>query len=134
MSQWNTKSESSFKAANKLIIEGLFNSSVHASYYSCVQLMLHVMSTHYGLDDDAIDNLNRTSGMTTHKHLKVTIYDSLRQINPDYAVDFNDDIGTLCDRRVVADYKSEIIQDKESKDLRQLAYETLRMLKTSYSL
>lgn len=133
MSNWALKSEESFKSANKLITEHLYNASVHSSYYSCVQYLLHVMSSHYGLEDKEINNLHQQSSQSTHKYLRNEIFKSLRTLNPDYAVDFNDDIGELCSRRNVADYRSEIIDPDEAKDIRQLAYNTLKMLKASYS-
>jgi len=133
MSNWEVKSGISFKASNKLINDSLFNASVHSSYYSCVQYLLHIMSIRYNFDDDQIDNLNNETSMTTHKYLRTTIFTSLRQIDPDYAVDFNDDIGTLINRRVTADYKSRIIEGEEAEEIRQLAYKTLNNLKLIYA-
>lgn len=134
MSNWEIKSDMSFKSINKLLTELLFNASVHCSYYSCVQYILHILSSHLNMEDDEINNLNLTTTISTHKYLRTTIYNSLRQINPEYAVDFNDDIGTLMGRRVTADYKNEVIFETEARELRDLAYSTLTMLKTSYNL
>jgi hypothetical protein len=133
MSNWELKSEMTFRASNRLITDLLFNASVHASYYSCVQMMLHISSLHFGFDDKALDNLHQETKNSVHQHLKKTIYQSLRTHNPDFAVDFNDDISRLSIRRNTADYKSEIIGEKEAEELRQLAYTTLANLKTTYN-
>lgn len=133
MSNWEIKSGISFKASNKLMTDSLFNASVHSSYYSCLQYLLHLLSVRYNYDDSRIDNLNRETTVTTHKYVIGIIFKGLRQINPDYAVDFNDDIGALINGRVTADYKSKIIEQREAEELRQLAYKTLNQLKESYS-
>jgi hypothetical protein len=133
MSNWKDKSEQTFKSSNKLIIELLFNASVHSSYYSCVQYMLHISSVHFGLGDKEIDNLHQQSKNSVHQYLRKTIYESLRTHNPDFAVDFNDYVSRLNLRRNIADYKSEIIMEEEAKDLRQLAHDTLVGLKNTYS-
>lgn len=132
MSNWATKSDQSFKASNKLIVDSFFNASVHASYYSCVQFMLHINSIHFGLTDNQIDEMHNESKTSTHQHLRKTIFESLRTIDPDFAVDFNDEMARLCSRRNTADYKSKMIDENEANNLRQLAFKNLSHLKAIY--
>lgn len=49
-----TKSGENIKAAQSLIDDKFYSSSIHCSYYSCLQLIKHIMIHKYGMSEDDI--------------------------------------------------------------------------------
>lgn len=134
MSNWEAKSNSSFAATNKLIAESLSNTSVHCSYYSCVQYVFHIFHAYYGDSIEFIENQSKSNvnNMGTHKWMRKTMYDSMRKVNAEDAESFYSNMGILVDRRAAADYKHELITPDEALEVRQLAYETRQLLKKNF--
>lgn len=136
MSNWQIKSDYSFDSANKLIDVGLFNPSVHSSYYACVQYVFHIMSEYFGEEIEDIEGGSKTfaSGLGTHVWLKKYIYNSMKSSNKPAAVDFRNSMGDLSGLRVQADYYYNIIEEREANNCHDMAIEIVALLKKHYEI
>jgi len=127
---WIKKSDDSFKSTNKLIAESLYNTSVHCSYYSCIQMALHIINNKIGMSIADIDAGTNSKG--SHNWVIGIITQSLQSSKRREARKFNDSIQELKRQRVIADYKEEQILHLKAQELRQLSYELNIFLKTSF--
>jgi len=128
---WIQKSEDSFKATNKLIKYSLYNTSVHCSYYSCIQLSLFIICDKLGIEEEEINNKSQDSG--SHNYIINTISIAIREkLSNREGRKFSDNISRLKKRRIVADYKTILIDMAEANSLRQLAYDINENLKTTF--
>ena len=69
MSKLKQKSEFNIDAANLLIKEAYYASSIHCSYYSCFQLMKFTINDFFGIDYEAQSVEISTSGQHTHQYV-----------------------------------------------------------------
>jgi hypothetical protein len=134
MSPLQLKSDFNLQAAEKLIKEHLHAPSVHCSYYSCVQLMLHVI--YYKLKADQIEFAleARKQKKGTHGHAIFCLVSELAhkvksdpQAREDYKK-FQKDIIELKSLREKADYQDIVIDDKDSGPAKSLATSTRNIL------
>jgi len=119
MSNWKLKSKNNIKGAELLIRNSLYSSSVHCSYYSNVQLMLHVLFTDFNKSENEIESESKQSSIDEkgyHNWLKNTITREL--ITRDFMIvrDFNNLFGQLKALRVKGDYKNIIISKNKAVD------------------
>jgi len=119
MSDWKLKSEKNIKSAELLIRNSLCSSSVHCSYYSNVQLMLHILFTDLGKTEIEIENDAKQGSIDEkgyHNWLKNTITREL--VERDFMIvrDFNNFFGQLKALRVKGDYKNSIINKNKATD------------------
>lgn len=100
------KSEENIKAAELLIKERLYASSVHCSYYACFQLIIHVLLEKFNYDH--VDEGGRGSHNAVLNKFKSCLekIDSKRR-----AKWFTDDMYDLKKFRNRADYSDEKIDD-----------------------
>jgi hypothetical protein len=106
-----TKSQTNEVAALLLHEKGLFVSVVHCSYYSCVQLMKHIVIHVLGIPETKIEadvSFNRGS---SHAYLINKIVYHLKVKQKDWR-DFNKDINDLKTLRNDADYSDTVEIDK----------------------
>jgi stage III sporulation protein SpoIIIAA len=130
---WIRKSDDSFKATNKLIGEMLYNTSVHCSYYSCIQLALHVITDIFGFTHEQIET--ETYGKGSHNWLINNLASCLTTTHDRRtARKLSERITELKRVRVIADYKMELISEEEAIEIRQESYEINQFLKTSFYL
>ncbi len=116
-----TKSEQNIQLADQITTNGSeFASSVHCGYYSCVQLMLHILRSHFGQSDTEIENNERTQNKSSHNLLISEIGSELKRLNANEFRDFNSKIKQLKGIRNKADYRNEHIS--KNKALLALAY------------
>jgi hypothetical protein len=64
MSHLLTKSMQNLESADILINANMFSSSVHCSYYSCLQLCKHVLISDMGMTFAEVENM--TKGKSSH--------------------------------------------------------------------
>lgn len=135
MSNWLIKSESNFKATNKLNNESFYYSSVHCSYYSCVQLMYHLLSFYLKKTEHEI-SVESHAGSLAEKGLHIwlikTVFNEFK--NSTDANSFNSNINDLKTLRGKADYKNRIIKQREAEEARNKAYLTIELLKRNFNL
>jgi hypothetical protein len=133
MSHWKAKSESNFNATNKLNLEDFFAPSVHCSYYSCIQLMLHILSSHFNktdkeINDESYEGSKLEHGMHNWLINKITgEFGSFIDANL-----FGTEITDLQTLRVKSDYKNKHINETQARDARNQAYKTLGLLKRNF--
>lgn len=119
MSNWKLKSNNNIKGAELLIRNSLYSSSVHCSYYSNVQLMLHVLFTDFNKSENEIESESKQGSIDEkgyHNWLKNTITREL--LTRDFMIvrDFNNLFGQLKALRVKGDYKNIIISKNKAVD------------------
>lgn len=131
MSHLLSKSGLNYKSAEFLHSKNLYCSSVHCSYYSCVQLMLHILRSDLGKTDSDIDEESRQGAKDEegfHNWLRNTILRQFFLKNAEAGREFNNFIGTLAGFRVKADYKNYEVKEtvaKQSIDYAKVANELL---------
>ena len=55
MSEIKNKSEQNLKMARLSIDKACYATSVHCSYYACVQFMIYVLYYHFGMSEEEVD-------------------------------------------------------------------------------
>lgn len=99
------KSEKNSDAATLLHGEELFCSSVHCSYYSCYQLMIHIIYNVLGYDEEEYSNTNELNNVGSHNYTINIIRQEIISKNNSLTREFADNIRILKDFRKKADYK-----------------------------
>lgn len=131
---WKEKSENSFKATNKLLQDSFCNTSVHCSYYSCLQLMYHILSEYLGMRDDEIESESKDD-KSSHVWLINKVTRQLKSIrSKEEARIFSDEVHTLKKNRIIADYGKSSINTDQAEKLRDLSYKINKYLTESFSL
>jgi len=137
MSDWKLKSKMNIKGAELLIRNSLYSSSVHCSYYSNVQLMLHILFTDFGKTEREIENDAKQGAADEkgyHNWLKNTITREL--MKRDYMIvrDFNNFFGQLKALRIKGDYKNLIIKKNKAADAVELSKSINEILEEKFSI
>lgn len=115
MSILKKKSDENQNSAQILLSNNLFSSSIHCSYYSCVQLMKHILFEE-GLTEMELKNRQDASGRNLHEFLINHFIDGLRQDN--LYKQYRNTIVKLPDLkhlRVNADYKEQEIRESDAQ-------------------
>ncbi len=119
MSNWKIKSEQNQKSAKMLIGSSIYSASVHCSYYSNIQLMLHILYNDFGKTEDEINMESRQGSSDEggfHNWLKNSITRELLEKDFMMVRDFNNFFGQLKNLRVNADYKNLLIIEQKAKN------------------
>jgi hypothetical protein len=123
------KSKNSLEASSLLQTEELYSSSVHCAYYSCIQLMKHILlninnlnledfnsgSMGKGSHEFIINQIVSGNQKTTYKEFRKTIYE-LKKL------------------RIDADYEEIKISEKDSQNAHQFAEKIHLILKQTYNI
>lgn len=100
------KSNNSIAAAKQLMDSNLEAPSVHCSYYSCIQLMLHIAIEKLGESSESL--LSRSNFENTGSHVTLTneIKKELTNRTTNYSElqTFSNNLATLKRNRTEADY------------------------------
>lgn len=121
-----------------MIDQGKNNSSIHCAYYSCVQVLLHILRDKLGLNDSELENeitqyiKSRGRGGSHAYYISRVIKDleSKKRV----VSRLNTKLVDLKDLRVRADYKQDIIDKKEANKAYSLAETSINELITHYNL
>lgn len=134
MSNWQIKSNSSFEAANNLIDHKLFNPSIHSCYYGCVQYVYYIFEDYFGHDIKDIEGGSRlvARNLSNHIWLRQEIFKSLKTKDKKAAVNFQNIMGQLCNKRVLADYHYEICKIEDANNSKKTAQVIMDVLRTFY--
>lgn len=113
MSVLKSKSQESIAAAEILLKQNHANSSIHCSYYSCVQLMLHLLRKHFGktelaIKSEGIKGAKNDNGY--HNWLLNSIFKEFVRLDGTDAAKFNGIIQILKKQRAAADYENRNIE------------------------
>ncbi len=118
----NLKSEENLRLANRIISEksGHYSTCVHCAYYSCVQLMLHILRSDFNKSDEQIDEESKNGSKKEggfHNWIINNINQAFFVKDKKYidSRDFADKINALKWLRIKADYKNMEINEKKAK-------------------
>ena len=131
------KSEQNIKSADLLIINKHFASSVHCSYYCCIQLMLHILRTDFNKTEEEIDIESKKGSKDEsgfHNWLQNIILREFFIRDFNLGRDFNNYIGSLKGARIKADYKNIYIEQRHAALALQHAKEINKILKEKFTI
>ena len=126
------KSRNNIECALFLVQEQFFCSSVHCSYYSCIQYIKHLLLNKFDLTEDDIENLRK--GKEGDEIKRVGLHDALHRymrskINPESKKIFDREFYALKKARVDAGYLNISIGEKTAKEAARRAEGFLELLK-----
>ena len=134
MSVLRMKSKINQDAAAHLQNQLYFPPVVHCAYYSCVQLMRHILLFEKGWSDWEMEKERRTSGrLGPHEYLINKISNELEIMNADHRT-FYKEIDSLKKLHVSADYKNHLINWQISNKAILLSTSITNYLKISFSI
>ncbi|WP_337043659.1 hypothetical protein [Emticicia sp. 17c] len=118
-----TKSDQNIQIAHSILStnNGCYASSIHCSYYSCVQLMLHILRSHFGQTDSEVSAESESAKGGLHLWL-------IKKIAAEYEVSTNkydarelkQKLHQLKKTRGTSDYENvEITQSTAQRALQQ---------------
>lgn len=84
MSYLKNKSEINYAAAVLLQKQSLYPSVIHCAYYSCFQLMKHLLITNLGKSESDISNEVRNTSDGSHEVMINNILNHLKSQNKDW--------------------------------------------------
>lgn len=114
MTHLKSKSEMNLVGANLLISSKIYAPSIHCSYYSSVQLMIHILVLNLNKTELDIDTESRKARTGFHNWLKSKIIGELKNRNPKIIRDFNNSFGIIKALRIKADYKNSTINKQKA--------------------
>lgn len=127
MSNIRDKSDENIEAAQLLINNGKYTSSVHCSYYGCFQMMKHVLATKCNVEYDV---QNSTNGQDSHLFIRDKILNEINDHTSKRNIrSYFDNIKA--DRRR-ADYLQDKISDMESLETLDQSKKLIRLLKQQF--
>lgn len=133
MSQLKNKSELNRAAADFLQKQSYFPSVIHCTYYSCVQLMKHILIFTLGKTEAEIQNEVRNSNSGSHEVMINNINYHLKSTNKDWKT-FNTNIIQLKRLRVIADYENTQIDFGKGNDSIRLSDVVLKHLRSNIKI
>ena len=133
MSQLKNKSELNRAAADFLQKQNYFPSVIHCTYYSCVQLMKHILIFTLGKTEAEISHEIRNSNSGSHEVMINNINDHLKNNNKDWKT-FNTNINQLKRLRVIADYENTQIDCGRGNDSIRLSDVVLKHLRSNIKI
>lgn len=127
MSFLKDKSEFNRKSASLLQDENFHCSAIHCSYYSCIQLMIHLLL--FKLNYSEID-LKPDEKLGSHEKLINILTEYMKEKGMDWSY-FNQNIVELKKLRVKSDYRNSEIISKEGNNSIILADRVTKTLSTN---
>ena len=132
MSNWKKKAEENKKSAELLIKNNNNSSSVHCSYYSVIQIMLHILLSDLKKTEKAINDDSK--GSSFHLWLSNTIQTELLIRNFNSSYPFGDHFAKLKRLRVKADYHNKLIKNSEAQRASQLSDSIRNILQNHFKV
>ncbi len=134
MSEISLKSQENLNSGIILKKNKFYSSSIHCFYYSCVQIMIHILLTSLHKQETEIETESRNSGSTFHNWLINKIYTEHRKINRNKSLQFQRKIYKLKRIRVESDYKNIRVDYNKCDKSEKIAKEILNILNKDFSL
>ena len=129
------KSNENLVAANLLIQNGKYASSVHCAYYSCLQLIKHIINKYVGKSYKMQDGEAFHHRKSSHGYLLNEIVKNLNQKN---GVNFANTVRRaffeLKDDRLKADYQNISINKIEAEASYLISNQVQNILKSVYKI
>ena len=127
------KANENLEASEYLINEEMFSPSIHCSYYSCLQLMRHILFNIYGVIESEYDERPEVKNKGSHVYSINFFRNELHNKKISYR-EFEKKIRDLKLLRKSADYKETIILSKDSAEALKIAIFITNLLKNTYDL
>lgn len=127
------KSTSSLEASSLLKDEEHFASSVHCAYYSCIQLMRHILFNCYNIDETIFDSSANTNSTGSHMYLMNELTKLIHGKNFEIR-EFKSNFRNIKYYRKKADYQQIVIFQKDSNNAYSIALNINRTLKKIHKL
>ena len=124
------KSNENHAAGLILINQNHFSSSVHCSYYSCIQLMKHILLSNGGKTEEELYVMQKSTNQNLHEFLINHFIRQLRQNNVYHT--YRNSIGKLAELKVLrndSDYKEITIDETKAILASDLSSKILKDLK-----
>lgn len=128
------KSNKNIESARLLMEEELWNSSVHCSYYACLQIIKQIV---YNLKTKRIADQQLSRGDTHRYLIQCMVSDLAGKAYRDggmLQIDFQSKISELKGRRESADYSETIINEVDSDAAQNLAVDLIDYLNQIYKV
>ncbi|MBE7661510.1 hypothetical protein [Tenacibaculum finnmarkense] len=137
MSNWKEKSTQNQKSAGTLINNKLYSPSIHCSYYSNIQLMLHILLNDFEKSEARIDAESQQGSIDEkgfHNWLKNIITRELFGRDFMSVRDFNNFFGQLKSLRIKSDYKNMLIIESRAKNGLDLSKKIISILEDKFEV
>lgn len=135
MSVLISKSKENLLSAQLLINHNCYASSVHCSYYSSVQLMIHLLLNNFNFTQASLEEESKKTREGSHVFAINHLFSQMKQKQEIFkAVEFSREIGKLKNKRVQADYKEEVISKDLSDDALTQAKQINSILTNVFSI
>lgn len=129
------KSSENLLSAKLLIENRCFNSSVHCSYYSSVQLMIHLLLNKFNFTQEKLEISAKSENKGSHVFAKNFLYNKMKEKNVRFkAVEFHREVGELKNKREQADYQEIEIDSDFSEDAYKQAEKVNEILEEIFEL
>lgn len=128
MTGFKNKSDFNKLAADELIKMGYHSPSVHCSYYSCIQYVLHILVTRGGIEEKNLRSKTSQEKGGSHNFYINTISEHIKKNHRTEAKELKNTLGKLKIIRERSDYTSLEITDIASNDACMKRDEILRTL------
>lgn len=115
MSNFLQKSQNNDTASGILIGNGLYATSVHCSYYRCLQHMMHLQKQRF------TTNIREDWSQGSHNDLINRVGKEIRLKDATASVNFNNDILKLKKLRNKADYEEPMFDAGSSREAQRMA-------------
>lgn len=136
MSELLKKHQESCEAAENLLTrDGLYASSVHCAYYSCIQLMIYTLYNKVtGFNKTTYEAETKNKG--SHDILRQRIKDALtrEKVSPVDTAAFDSTLKQLKSARVKADYRDEAVSESACKSAQRQSISVNDLIKTTFSI
>ena len=136
-----SKSEENTKLANLAIQETYYASSIHCSYYACLQLMKHIQRSDFGMTDEDVKRVKDDIKADSHIFLigffklKLSCKQGLsKREQMKISDDFSKLMEKLKKKRVKADYDNLEIISNEAIESLKMSKEIILILTTYFNL
>ena len=134
MSHLLAKSEQNKTAASFLIDKSCYASSVHCGYYSCIQLIIHILQTDYSEEYEASSDIYRKNRKGLHVSYIDLISDCVQPRERRKKRDLKNKLLELRSLRVDSDYKEEEIDEFKANKARERADEIHKLIKSCFPI
>jgi hypothetical protein len=137
MTKLKDKSDHNLKASGNLLTKSLCAPSVHCSYYSCIQLMLHILRSDLKKSDLEVDKESEAGSKNEggfHNWLINLILRELVKKDFQLSRDFSTFVGQLKGLRVKADYKNVEISPNKAKEGLEFAQHVIEILQQKFKI
>lgn len=132
MNGFQEKKIQNLRAAEILLKENHYCSSVHCSYYSCVQFLLYIVYNKLNITRKEFENTARHLKSGTHKHASKLVSTELAKIDVAEYKWYQKVFPELQLLREKADYSEEQISQAESMEAKNKAFAISNLLSRKF--